>query len=147
MSGHLNEVTLLGNLGRDPEIHSFQGGNKVANLRLATSEKWRDKNTGEDRERTEWHSVQVWGDGLIRVLEQYTRKGSRLLVRGKLQTRKWQDQSGNDRYSTEVVVSGFGGFVKLLGDPRQSGGPADPGPNASGGQTSTPPPIDDDIPF
>ena len=115
MAGSLNKVMLIGNLGRDPEIRSFQNGGRVCNLRIATSERWRDKNTGENRERTEWHSVAIFSEGLIKVCEQYLRKGSNVFVEGQLQTRKWQDQSGNDRYSTEVVLQGFNGTLTMLG--------------------------------
>ncbi|WP_069299095.1 single-stranded DNA-binding protein [Neptunicoccus sediminis] len=121
MAGSLNKVMLIGNLGRDPEVRSFPNGGKVCNLRIATSERWRDKNTGENRERTEWHQVSIFSEGLIRVCEQYLRKGSKVFVEGQLQTRKWQDQSGNDRYSTEVVLQGFNGTLTML-DGRDGGG-------------------------
>lgn len=121
MAGSLNKVMIIGNLGRDPEIRSFQNGGKVCNLRIATSERWRDKNTGENREKTEWHSVAIFSEGLVRVCEQYLRKGSKVFVEGQLQTRKWQDQSGNDRYSTEVVLQGFNGTLTML-DGRDGGG-------------------------
>ncbi|MFQ5437746.1 MAG: single-stranded DNA-binding protein [Paracoccaceae bacterium] len=122
MSGSVNKVILIGNLGRDPEIRSFQNGGRVCNLRIATSERWRDKNSGENRERTEWHSVAIFQDGLVRVAEQYLRKGSTVYIEGKLQTRKWQDQSGNDRYSTEVVLQGFDGKMVMLGGRGGGGG-------------------------
>jgi single-strand DNA-binding protein len=102
----INEVTLLGHLGADPEVRTFQNGDKVANLRLATSEIWKDRNTGERREKTEWHSVAIMHQGLVTVAENYFRKGTKAIVKGKLQTRKWQDQSGQDRYSTEIVLVG-----------------------------------------
>ncbi|WP_373356918.1 single-stranded DNA-binding protein [Pseudoroseicyclus sp. CXY001] len=121
MAGSVNKVILIGNLGRDPEVRTFQDGGKLCNLRIATSENWKDRNTGERRERTEWHSVVIRGDGLVRVAEQYLRKGSKVYIEGQLQTRKWQDQSGQDRYSTEVVVSGFGGTLTML-DGRGEGG-------------------------
>lgn len=121
MAGSLNKVMLIGNLGRDPEVRSFQNGGKVCNLRIATSETWKDRNTGERRERTEWHSVAVFSEGLVRVCEQYLRKGSKVYVEGQLQTRKWQDQSGQDRYSTEIVLQGFGGTLTML-DGRGEGG-------------------------
>ena len=121
MAGSVNKVILVGNLGRDPEVRTFQDGGKLCNLRIATSENWKDRNTGERRERTEWHSVVIRGDGLVRVAEQYLRKGSKVYLEGQLQTRKWQDQSGQDRYSTEVVVSGFGGTLTML-DGRSGGG-------------------------
>ena len=114
MSGSLNKVMIIGNLGADPEVRTFQNGNKVCNLRIATSDNWRDKNTGERREKTEWHSVSVFSEGLVKVCEQYLKKGSKVFVEGSLQTRKWQDQSGADRYSTEVVLQGFGGTLTML---------------------------------
>ena len=121
MAGSLNKVTLIGNLGADPEVRTFNNGGKVCNLRIATSERWRDKNTGENREKTEWHTVAIFSEGLVRVCEQYLRKGSSIYIEGKLQTRKWQDQSGNDRYSTEVVLQGFDSKLVML-DGRNSGG-------------------------
>jgi single-strand DNA-binding protein len=121
MAGSLNKVMIIGNLGRDPEVRSFQNGGKVCNLRLATTERWRDKATGENREKTEWHSVAIFSEGLVRVCEQYLKKGSKVYVEGQLQTRKWQDQSGNDRYSTEVVLQGFNGTLTML-DGRDGGG-------------------------
>lgn len=121
MAGSLNKVMLIGNLGRDPEVRSFQNGGKVCNLRIATSETWKDRNTGERREKTEWHSVAVFSEGLVRVCEQYLRKGSKVYVEGQLQTRKWQDQSGQDRYSTEIVLQGFGSTLTML-DGRGEGG-------------------------
>lgn len=122
MAGSLNKVMLIGNLGADPEIRSFQNGGRVANLRIATSENWKDKNTGERRERTEWHTVAIFSDGLVNVVERYLKKGSKVFVEGKLQTRKWQDQNGNDRYSTEVVIQGLGGTLTMLDGPRDGGG-------------------------
>ncbi|WP_270730669.1 single-stranded DNA-binding protein [Shimia sp. Alg240-R146] len=121
MAGSVNKVILIGNLGRDPEVRSFQNGGKVCNLRIATSETWKDRNSGERRERTEWHSVAIFQEGLVRIAEQYLRKGSKVYVEGKLQTRKWQDQSGQDRYSTEVVLQGFDGVLTML-DGRSGGG-------------------------
>ena len=121
MAGSVNKVILIGNLGRDPEVRTFQNGGKVCNLRIATSETWKDRNTGERRERTEWHSVAIFNEGLVRVAEQYLRKGSKVYVEGQLQTRKWQDQSGQDRYSTEVVLQGFGSTLTML-DGRDGGG-------------------------
>ena len=112
----VNKVTILGNLGRDPETHQFASGDKVTNLRVATSEKWKDRTTGEKRERTEWHSVQVFGP-LAEVAQKYLRKGSKVYIEGKLETRKWQDQAGQDRYTTEVVLRGYGGTMVMLGDP------------------------------
>ena len=121
MAGSVNKVTLIGNLGRDPEVRTFQNGGKVCNLRIATSETWKDRSTGERRERTEWHTVAIFQEGLVRVCEQYLRKGSKVYIEGQLQTRKWQDQSGQDRYSTEVVLQGFGGTLVML-DGRDGGG-------------------------
>ncbi len=121
MAGSVNKVILIGNLGRDPEVRSFQNGGKVCNLRIATSETWKDRNSGERREKTEWHSVAVFSEGLVRVCEQYLRKGSKIYIEGKLQTRKWQDQSGQDRYSTEVVLQGFDATLVML-DGRNDGG-------------------------
>lgn len=130
MAGSLNKVTLIGNLGADPEVRTFNNGGKVCNLRIATSERWRDKNTGENREKTEWHTVAIFAEGLVRVCEQYLRKGSSIYIEGKLQTRKWQDQSGADRYSTEVVLQGFDSKLVML-DGRNSGG--DSGGGQGGG--------------
>ena len=110
----VNRVTILGNLGRDPEVRTFQNGGKVCNLRVATSENWKDRNTGERRERTEWHSVAIFSEPLARIAEQYLRKGSKVYLEGQLETRKWQDQSGNDRYSTEVVLRPYRGQLGLL---------------------------------
>lgn len=110
----LNQCQFIGNLGADPEIRSFSNGNKVCNLRLACSERWKDKSSGGQRERTEWVNVQVFSEGLIRVCEQYLRKGSKIFVQGKMQTRKYQDQSGADKYSTEIVLQGFGGTLTML---------------------------------
>ncbi len=115
MAGSLNRVTLIGNVGQDPEIRNLNSGSSVANLSLATSETWRDKD-GEKQERTEWHRIVVWNDGLIGVIEKFVKKGSKIMIEGQLQTRKWQDQDGNDRYSTEVVLTGFDGKLLLLGD-------------------------------
>ena len=114
MAGSLNKVMLIGNLGADPEIRSFQNGGKVANLRIATSETWKDRNTGERQERTEWHTVAIFSEGLVGVVERFLRKGSKVYIEGQLQTRKWQDQSGNDRYSTEVVIRGMNGSLTML---------------------------------
>ena len=132
MSGTVNKVILIGNLGRDPEIRTFQNGGKVANLRIATSEQWKDRNTGERRERTEWHSVAVMSEGLVNVIERYLKKGSKVYVEGQLETRKWQDQSGQDRYTTEVVLRGFSGTLQML-DSRGGGGGGDGGPRDGGG--------------
>lgn len=121
MAGSVNKVILIGNLGADPEVRTFQNGGKVCNIRIATSENWKDKNTGERREKTEWHTVAIFQEGLVRVAEQYLKKGSKVYIEGKLQTRKWQDQSGQDRYSTEVVLNGYDGTLTML-DGRSEGG-------------------------
>jgi single-strand DNA-binding protein len=121
MAGSVNKVILIGNLGADPEVRNFQNGGKVCNLRIATSENWKDKNTGERREKTEWHTVAIFQEGLVRIAEQYLKKGSKVYIEGKLQTRKWQDQSGADRYSTEVVLNGYDGTLTML-DSRSEGG-------------------------
>lgn len=115
----VNKVILVGNLGADPEVKSFQNGGKIANLRIATSERWKDRE-GEKKERTEWHSVVINGDGLVGVVERFLRKGSKIYLEGSLRTRKWQDRDGNDRYTTEVVVAGMGGSLVMLDGP--SGG-------------------------
>ncbi|GAB1379971.1 single-stranded DNA-binding protein [Pararhodobacter aggregans] len=125
MAGSVNKVILIGNLGRDPEVRSFQNGGKVVNLRIATSETWRDRNSGERREKTEWHSVAIFNEGLARIAEQYLRKGSKVYIEGALETRKWQDQSGQDRYSTEVVLRNFNSTLTLL-DGRGEGGGSGP---------------------
>ena len=132
MAGSVNKVILIGNLGRDPEVRSFQNGGKVCNLRIATSETWKDRNTGERRERTEWHSVAIFSEPLVRVAEQYLRKGSKVYIEGQLQTRKWQDQSGQDRYSTEVVLQGFGSTLTML-DGRDGGSGGGGGGGGYGG--------------
>jgi single-strand DNA-binding protein len=164
MVGSVNKVILIGNLGADPEIRRTQDGRPVANLRLATSDSWRDKATGERRERTEWHRVVIFNENLCRIAEQYLKKGSKVYIEGALQTRKWQDQSGQDRYSTEVVLQGFRGELTLLdragGSGTGSGG--DLGADAGGEFGSTGPTrkvaagaaaaagrgdMDDEIPF
>ena len=121
MAGSVNKVIIVGNLGRDPEVRSFGNGGKVVNLRIATSENWRDKQTGERKERTEWHSVAIYNEALGKIAEQYLKKGSTVYIEGQLETRKWQDQSGADRYSTEVVLRQFRGELTLLGG-RDGGG-------------------------
>lgn len=121
MAGSVNKVILVGNLGQDPEIRTFQNGGKIANLRIATSETWKDRNTGERRERTEWHTVVIHSEPLVRVAEQYLKKGSKVYVEGQLETRKWQDQSGADRYSTEVALRPFRSELHML-DSRGGGG-------------------------
>jgi len=115
MSGSVNKVILVGNLGADPEIRHTNDGRKIANLRIATSEKWRDKNSGEQKERVEWHRVTVFSEGIAKICEQYLKKGSTVYLEGQLQTRKWQDQDGNDRYSTEIVIQGYSGTLTMLG--------------------------------
>ncbi|CAN1524878.1 Ssb Single-stranded DNA-binding protein [Paracoccaceae bacterium] len=115
MAGSVNKVIIVGNLGRDPEVRSFGNGGKVVNLRIATSETWRDKQSGERKERTEWHSVAIYNEALGKIAEQYLKKGSTVYIEGQLETRKWQDQSGADRYSTEVVLRQFRGELTLLG--------------------------------
>jgi len=160
MAGSVNKVILVGNLGRDPEVRTFQNGGKVCNLRVATSETWKDKQTGERRERTEWHSVAIFSEGLVRVAEQYLRKGSKIYLEGKLQTRKWQDQSGQDRYSTEVVLQGFDATLVMLdgrsggdagggySDDRSGGYGGGASQQGSGyGNQAPAGDIDDDIPF
>lgn len=140
----LNQCSFIGRLGADPEVKSFQNGGKIANLRLAVSEKWKDKATGEQKERTEWVSVTLQSDGLCSVAERYLRKGSKVFVQGQFRTRKWQDSSGADRYSTEIVVGGFGGILTMLdGAPsgNQTGGQAE---GFTGGPADD---LDDLIPF
>jgi single-strand DNA-binding protein len=136
MAGSLNKVMLIGNLGADPEIRSFQNGGRVANLRIATSETWKDRNTGERQERTEWHTVAIFSEGLVNVVENYVKKGSKVFIEGQLQTRKWQDQQGNDRYSTEVVLRGYNGTLTMLdgaGGGGGGGGRSGGGGNYGGG--------------
>ncbi len=128
MAGSVNKVILIGNLGADPEIRRTQDGRPIANLRLATSESWKDKTTGERREKTEWHRVVIFNENLCRIAEQYLKKGSKVFIEGALQTRKWQDQSGQDRYSTEVVLQGFRGELTLLD---RAGGAGAPGEAAT----------------
>ena len=133
MAGSVNKVIIVGNLGADPEVKTFSNGGKIANLRIATSESWNDKQSGERREKTEWHSVTLNGDGLVGVAERFLKKGSKVYIEGKLQTRKWQDAQGNDRYTTEVVVSGFGGSMVMLDGPGGGGGRGGAGGGAQGG--------------
>lgn len=134
MAGSLNKVMLIGNLGADPEIRSFQNGGKVANLRIATSESWKDKATGERKEKTEWHTVAIFSEGLVSVVERYLKKGSKVFVEGKLQTRKWQDAQGQDRYSTEIVIQGLGGTLTML-DGAAGGGAGGGGMGGGGGRS------------
>ena len=162
MSASVNKVILVGNLGADPEIRRTQDGRPIASLRIATSESWRDKNSGERREKTEWHQVVVFNEALCKVVEQYLKKGAKVYIEGQLQTRKWQDQAGNDRYSTEVILQGFNATLTML-DSNRSGyqaggnGPSDYGmdPDRAGGTStrnsssgsSLSKDMDDDIPF
>ena len=137
MAGSVNKVILIGNLGADPEVKSFSNGGRIANLRIATSESWKDRQTGERKERTEWHSVVLQSDGLVGVAERFLRKGSKVYIEGQLRTRKWQDQSGNDRYTTEISVGGMGGVLTMLdGAPGGGGGQSGGGGNFGGGQRS-----------
>lgn len=134
MAGSVNKVILVGNLGADPEVRHTQDGKPIVNLRVATSESWRDRNSGERRERTEWHRVVIFSEGLAKIAEQYLKKGSKVYLEGQLQTRKWQDQSGQDRYSTEVVLQGFNSTLTMLDGRGDSGGMgAGGGMGASGG--------------
>ena len=159
MAGSVNKVILIGNLGADPEVRRTNDGRPIVNLRVATSENWRDKATGERREKTEWHRVVIFNEGLCRIAEQYLRKGSKVYLEGQLQTRKWQDQSGQDRYSTEVVLQGFNSQLTML-DGRGEGSGAGAGgdfgrsspmesdrPAGRSGGTSLAEELDDDIPF
>ncbi|WP_299653318.1 single-stranded DNA-binding protein [uncultured Tateyamaria sp.] len=134
MAGSVNKVILIGNLGRDPEVRTFQNGGKVCNLRIATSETWKDRNTGERKERTEWHSVAIFSEPLARVAEQYLRKGSKVYLEGQLETRKWQDQSGQDRYSTEVVLRPYTSTLTMLDGRSEGGGGGNFGGGGGGGQ-------------
>jgi single-strand DNA-binding protein len=173
MAGSVNKVILIGNLGKDPEIKSFQNGGKIANFSIATSEQWKDKMTGERKERTEWHNIVINGDGLVGVVERYLKKGSKVYVEGSLRTRKWQDRDGNDRYTTEVVVAGMSGALTMLdgapgggggrssGDNWGNGGGGDSGGwnqgggsssggmggGSSGGRAPFDDDLDDDVPF
>ncbi|MBN2741944.1 MAG: single-stranded DNA-binding protein [Rhodobacteraceae bacterium] len=173
MAGSVNKVILIGNLGRDPEVRTFSNGGKVCNLRIATSETWRDKSSGERKERTEWHSVAIFSEPLAKVAEQYLRKGSKVYIEGQLETRKWQDQSGQDRYSTEVVLRPYSSTLTMLDGPSGGGsgggnqggyggpssggggmrdeggygGPSSGGGAPSGGGGGGRPDFDDEIPF
>ena len=155
MAGSINKVILVGNLGADPEIRQTKDGRPIANLSVATGESWKDKNTGERREKTEWHRVVIFNEGLAKIAEQYLRKGSKVYLEGQLQTRKWQDQNGQDKYTTEVVLQGYNGNLTML-DSRQGGGDFAGSSTGSigsgGGGDSLPPPspggdMDGDIPF
>lgn len=133
MAGSVNKVILLGNVGADPEIRRTQDGRPIANLRIATSESWRDRNSGERKEKTEWHTVVVFNEGLCKVIEQYVKKGAKLYIEGALQTRKWQDQTGNDRYSTEIVLQGFNSTLTMLDGRGEGGGGSRGGDDFGGG--------------
>jgi single-strand DNA-binding protein len=155
MSGSVNKVILIGNLGQDPEVRSFQSGGKVVNLRIATSESWKDRTSGERKERTEWHSVAIFNEPLAKIAEQYLRKGSKVYLEGQLETRKWQDQSGTDRYTTEIVLRGFGGSLEILSgkessdgeEPRQRRAPEREKPNGYGSRPLADEMGGDEIPF
>ena len=158
MAGSVNHVILIGNQGADPEIRTFQNGGKVANLRIATSENWKDRNTGERKERTEWHSVAIFNEQLAKVAEQYLRKGSKVYLEGQLETRKWQDQSGQERYTTEIVLRQFRGELTLLdgrgeggggggGDYEPDRGGYSGGGAGGGGRSGSGGGLDDEIPF
>ncbi|MCB1455179.1 MAG: single-stranded DNA-binding protein [Nitratireductor sp.] len=136
MAGSINKVILIGNLGADPEIKRTQDGRPIANLRIATSETWRDKNSGERREKTEWHRVVIFNEGLCKIAEQYLKKGSKVYLEGQLQTRKWQDQSGQDRYSTEVVLQAYNGNLTMLDGRGEGSGSSDYGGGSDFGQSS-----------
>lgn len=133
MAGSVNKVILIGNVGADPEIRRTQDGRPIANLRIATSETWRDRNSGERKEKTEWHTVVVFNEGLCKVVEQYVKKGAKLYIEGQLQTRKWQDQTGNDRYSTEIVLQGFNSTLTMLDGRGEGGGGRSGGGDFGGG--------------
>lgn len=164
MAGSVNKVILIGNLGRDPEIRRTQDGRPIANLNIATSETWRDRNTGERREKTEWHRVVVFSEGLCRVVEQYMKKGMKLYVEGQLRTREWEDQQGQRRFTTEVAIQGYNGTIEMLEGRGGGGGDFSGGGEFGGGRDYGPPPdrggppdrgrqqpdenpFDDDIPF
>ncbi len=133
MAGSVNKVILVGNLGADPEIRRTQDGRPIANLSVATSESWRDKNSGERRERTEWHRVVIFSEGLCKIVEQYLKKGSKIYLEGQLQTRKWQDKEGKDRWSTEVVLQGFNSTLTMLDGRSEGGSRGDSGFSSGGG--------------
>lgn len=147
MAGSVNKVIIVGNLGRDPEVRTFQNGGKVVNLRIATSETWRDKQSGERKERTEWHSVAIMNEPLAKIADQYLKKGSTVYIEGQLETRKWQDQSGQDRYSTEIVLRPFSGTLTLLGGRGDGGGRDQGGEQKQGSQQGQSGDVDDEIPF
>ena len=160
MAGSINKVILIGNLGKDPEIRSTQDGREIANLTLATSESWTDKNSGEKRERTEWHKIAIFNPGLVTLCKNYLNKGSKVYIEGQLQTRKWQDNSGQDKYTTEVVLQGYGGQLTFLDGKSGGGASSSGGGNYGGGQQQQSAPaasgggasyateeLDDEIPF
>lgn len=147
MSGSVNKTILVGNLGADPEVKSFQNGGRIANLRLATSESWKDKATGEQKERTEWHSVTLNSDGLVSVAERFLRKGSKVYVEGKLQTRKWQHNDGSDRFTTEIVVGGFDGKLVMLDGAKGAGSDTGAQQQANHQQSGFADDLDSDVPF
>lgn len=159
MAGSINKVTLIGNLGRDPEIRSTQDGREIANLALATSESWKDRNTGERKEKTEWHRIVIFNEGLVNVVKNYVKKGSKLYIEGQLQTRKWTNKEGQEQYSTEIVLQGYGGNLTMLdgkGGASSGGGMSDnnygsfdqsPKPMAASGGGAAPADLDDEIPF
>jgi single-strand DNA-binding protein len=154
MAGSVNKVILIGNLGADPEVRQFQNGGQVCNLRIATSESWRDKTTGEKKEKTEWHSVAIFSEGLVKVAQSYLKKGSKIYIEGKLQTRKWQDKDGNDRYTTEVVLQGYDATLVMLDGRSEGGGSREASYSGGGGRQAMSGPketfnqdLDDEIPF
>ena len=159
MAGSVNKVILVGNLGADPEIRSTQAGKEIANLRIATSESWKDKNSGERKEKTEWHAVVIFNDGLVSVCKNYLKKGAKVYIEGALQTRKWQDKEGQDRYSTEIVLQGFNSTLTMLdgnkgsgssGESYSGGGESSFGGGSSNNRSSAPASnvsLDDEIPF
>ena len=158
MAGSVNKVILIGNLGADPEVRTFGNGGKVCNLRIATSETWKDRNSGERKEKTEWHTVAIFQEGLVGIAERFLKKGSKVYIEGKLQTRKWQDKDGNDRYTTEVVLQGFDATLVMLDGRGEGGGASARGGDAgysgggasrqmSGPKESFSQDLDDEIPF
>ena len=156
MVGSINKVILIGNLGRDPEIRSMQSGNKMASFSIATSKRWKDKTTQEQKEKTSWHNIVVFGDGLVNIVEQYVKKGSKIYIEGELQTRKWQDQEGKDRYTTEVILQGYNCNLTLLDSRNSNTSNSENQLNSSNEQNQTKNNVsqnvdsstdDDDIPF
>ena len=160
MAGSINKVILVGNLGRDPEIRATQSGKEIANITIATSENWKDKMTGEKKEKTEWHRVVIFNEGLVNVAKNYLKKGAKIYVEGQLQTRKWVDQAGQEKYTTEVVLQGYNGNLTMLDGRREGGGSSYEAPAAAGAAASAPAAeavadagdfaqegLDDEIPF